>query len=54
MEAGIRSGKIQKDASASTVVKKPFTGKKEVSAVYSHRNQGITERRPTIGAVMIP
>ena len=49
VEAGIRSGKIQKDASASTTVKKPFTGKKEVSAVYSHRNQGRTERRPMVG-----
>ena len=40
VEAGIRNGKIQKDASASTVVKKPFTGRKEVSTVYSQRNQG--------------
>ena len=54
VEAGIRNGKIQKDASASTIVKKPFTGRKEVSAFYSHRNQGRTERRPTVGAVMIP
>ena len=35
VEAGIKSGKIQKDASASTVMRKPFTGKKEVSVVYS-------------------
>ena len=30
VEAGIKSGKIQRDASSSTM-KKPFTGKKEVS-----------------------
>ena len=53
VEAGIRSGKIQKDASASTTVNNTFTGKKEVSAVYSQRNQGRTERRPMVGAVMI-
>ena len=53
VEAGIRNGKIQKYASASTVVKKPFTGRKEVSVVYSQRNQGRTEHRPTMGAVMI-
>ena len=44
VEAGIRSGKIQKDASTSTAVKKPFTGKKEVFAVYAQRNQGRIER----------
>ena len=33
VEAGIKSIKIQRDASSSTV-KKPFTGKKEVSATY--------------------
>ena len=54
VEAGIRSGKIQKDSSASTAVKNPFTGRKEVFAVYSQRNQGRTERRPVVGAVMIP
>ena len=32
VEAGIRSGKIQKDTSSSAV-KKPFTGKKEASVV---------------------
>ena len=53
VEAGIRSGKIQKDVSASTAVKKPFTGRKEVSVVYSQRNQGRAEHRPTVGAVMI-
>ena len=36
VEAGIRSGKIQKDAYSSSV-KKPFTGKKEAIAVYSPR-----------------
>ena len=50
VEAGIRNGKIQKDVSASTAIKKPFTGRKEVSAVYSQRNQGRTERRPMVGA----
>ena len=49
VEADIRSGKIQKDASASTVAKNPFTGKKEVSAVYSQRNQGRTERDQQLG-----
>ena len=51
VEAGIKSGKIQKDASAA--VKKTFPAKKEASAVYSQRNQGRTERRQTVGAVMI-
>ena len=31
VEAGIKSGKIQKDASASTAIKKTFPTKKEVS-----------------------
>ena len=35
VEAGIKSGKIQKDAAASTAVKKTFPAKKEASAVYS-------------------
>ena len=34
VEAGIKSGKIQKDSSASTAVRKPFTGKKEIYVVY--------------------
>ena len=34
VEAGIRSGKIQKDASSS-LVKKSFAGKKEANAIYS-------------------
>ena len=33
VEAGIKSGMIQKDASSSAV-RKPFIGKKEVVAVY--------------------
>ena len=37
VEAVIRSGKIQKDASSSAG-KRPFVGKKEVSVVYSQRN----------------
>ena len=52
VKAGIKSDKIQRDASSS-LVKKPFVGKKEVSAPYSQRNQGRTERQPTVGAVMI-
>ena len=52
VEAGIRSGKIQKDTSSSAG-KRPFMGKKEVSAAYSQRNQGRTEHHPTVGAVMI-
>ena len=53
VEAGIKSGKIQKDTSTSAAVKKPFSEKKEVSAVYSQRGQGRVERRPAVGAVMI-
>ena len=53
VEAGIKSGKIQKDASASTAVKKPFPAKKEAVVIYSHKGLGRTERRPTVGAVMI-
>ena len=36
VEAGIKSGKIQRDASSSTM-KKPFTRKKEVSAAYESK-----------------
>ena len=53
VEADIKSGKIQKDASASAAIKKTFPAKKEVSAVYSQRGQGRVERRPAVGAVMI-
>ena len=53
VEAGIKSGKIQKDAS-STAIRKPFIGKKEVGVVYPQKNQDRTEHRPTVGAVMIP
>ena len=53
MEAGIKSGKIQKDASSATV-RKPFIGKKEVSVVYPQRNQDRTKRRPMVGDIMIP
>ena len=52
VEVRIRSGKIQKDASSSTV-RKPFAGKKDVSVVYHQRNQDKTEHRPAVGAVMI-
>ena len=38
VEVGIKSGKIQRDVSSSTI-KKPFIGKKEVSVAYDHRNQ---------------
>ena len=41
VEAGIRSGKIQKGTSSSTK-KKPF--RKEASAVYSSRSQNRPER----------
>ena len=51
-EAGIKSGKIQKDASASTAVKKTFPAKKEASAVYTQRNQVRMERQPAVGDVM--
>ena len=53
VEAGFKSRKIQKDASASTAIKKTFPSKKEVSAIYTQRNQGRMERRPAVGAVMI-
>ena len=53
VEVEIKSGKIQKDASAFTAIKKTFPAKKEVSAVYSQRSQGRVERRPAVGAVMI-
>ena len=53
VEARIKSGKNQKDTSASAAIKKPFPAKKEVSAVYSQRGQGRVERRPAVGAVMI-
>ena len=52
VEAGIRSGKIQKDASSSAV-KKPFVGKKEASAVYSSRNQNQPERLQVVNVVVI-
>ena len=44
IEVGIKNGKIQKDTSSSTVVRKPFIGKKEVVVVYSQRNQDRAER----------
>ena len=52
MEAGIRSGKIKKDASSSAG-KRPFVGKKEVSAVYNQQNRGITEHHPKVRSIMI-
>ena len=52
VEAGIKSGKIQRDVSSS-MMKKPFVGKNEVSVAYDYRNQNKTDCRPTVGAVMI-
>ena len=52
VEAGIRSGKIQKDTS-SGAVKKPFTGKKEASSVYGSRSQSRPEHRQAVNAVVI-
>ena len=52
VEAGIRSGKIQKDTSSSSV-KKPLTGKKEASAVYGPRGQSRPEHRQAVNAVVI-
>ena len=52
VKASIKSGKIQRDVSSSTM-KKPFTGKKEVSVAYGHRNQNKIEHHPTVGAVII-
>ena len=53
VEAGIKSGKIQRDASASATVKKSFSAKKEAAVIYSQKGLRRTERRPTVGAVMI-
>ena len=53
VEVGIRSGKIQKDASSSLVMK-PFTGKKEASAIYSLRGQSRAEHCQIVSDVMIP
>ena len=53
VEAGIKSGKIQKDASASAAVRKPFPAKKEASAVYTQKSREREEFRPTVGAVLI-
>ena len=50
VEVGIKSGKIQKDAS-SAAVRKPFIGKKEVVVVYPQRNQDMVERRPMVGTL---
>ena len=50
IEAGIKSGKIQKGASASTE-KKPF--KKEASAVYGPRRQIKLERHQAVNALVI-
>ena len=40
VEAGIKSGKIQKDSSASTAVRKPFHGNKEVLLFIHKRTKG--------------
>ena len=53
VEAGIKSGKIQKDRSASSAIKKTFPAKKESSAVYTQRNREREERRPMVRAVLI-
>ena len=53
VEDGIQSDKIQKDTSSSSV-KKPFTGKKEASAIYSLRGQNRAEHHQTVSSVMIP
>ena len=50
IEAGIKSGKIQKGASSRTE-KKPF--KRESSAVYNSRSQNIPEHRQDVNAVVI-
>ena len=50
IEAGIKSGKIQKGASSSTE-KKPF--KKDSSVVYRLKRQNRPERRQAVNAVVI-
>ena len=50
IEAGMKSGKIQKGASASSEKK---TFKKEASVVYGSRRQEKPERRQSVNAVMI-
>ena len=46
VEAGIKNGKIQKDTSSSTAIRKPFIGKKEVVAIYPQRNQDSPQSLP--------
>ena len=53
VEARIRSSKIQKDVSSSSV-KQSFAGKKEANAIYSPRGQNRVEHRQTVSVVMIP
>ena len=48
VKVGIRSGKIQWAASSS-VMKKLFSGKREVNVVYGQRSHGKVEHRPTVG-----
>ena len=48
VEAGIRNGKIQKDSSSSTTVRKLFISKKEVSAFYPQKKPR-ESRAPTNG-----
>ena len=50
IEAGIKSGKIQKGAAAS-IEKKPF--KKEASAVYGPRRQNKSERLQAVNTLVI-
>ena len=50
IEAGIKSGKIQKGTSSGTK-KKPF--KKESSVVYSSKSQNRPKRRQAVNAVII-
>ena len=52
VEAGILSGKIQKDTSSS-LEKKPFTGEKGASSIYSPRDQSRAGYRPTVSVVII-
>ena len=52
VEGGIRSGKIQVDASSSTV-KNTFNRKKETNVVYVQKSHTISNHNPSIGAVLI-
>ena len=52
VEGGIRSGKIQVDASSSAV-KKAFNGKKETNVIYGQKGRVKSDRNQSVEAVLI-